>query len=274
MMAAPGGPSLDIDEQRKATEEESLNADVTYEVIRREGQKELDRSLSALAWSGLAGGLGMAFTPISEGLLRAHLPDAPWRPLVAKLGYPVGFLIVIMGSQQLFTENTLRPVVPVLATRSAMLFRKMLALWGVVLIANLIGSLLIAMVMGRSSLFDADVRDAMAAIAAESLSPGFGTIFLRAIFAGWILAALMWMMPAAETSHVHVIAVMTYIMGIGKFSHVIAGSAGVFHLVALGQISITTALSAFTLPALLGNTVGGVMIVAALNHAQVTAGGG
>lgn len=150
----------------------------------------------------------------------------------------------------------------------------MLALWTVVLVANLVGALVIAMVMGRTSLFDPDVRDAIAAIAAESISPGFGTIFLRGIFAGWILAALMWMMPAAETSHVHVIAVMTCIMGIGKFSHVIAGSAGVFFLAAMRQISVATALSAFTLPALLGNTVGGVMIVAALNHAQVTAGGG
>jgi formate/nitrite transporter FocA (FNT family) len=273
-MAGAQKQPLDPDEEKKATEEESLTADITYAVICREGEKELERSLGALAWSGFAGGLAMAFTPICEALLRSHLPDTEWRPLVTKLGYPVGFLIVILGSQQLYTENTLRPVVPVLSTRDPALFRKMLRLWGIVLLANLLGGFLVALVTARTTLLDPAVRDAMAAIAADGVAPGFAAIFLRAIFAGWILAALMWMLPAAESSHVFVIAVMMYVMGIGQFSHVIAGSAGVFHLVVLGQLSLARALGGFTLPALLGNTIGGVMIVAALNHAQVTSGGG
>jgi len=274
MTEQSGGPDLDADEEKKATDEESLSADVTYEVIRREGKKELERSLGALMWSGFAGGLAMAFTPICEALLRSHLPDTGWRPSVTKLGYPVGFLIVILGSQQLYTENTLRPVVPVLSTRDAALFRKMLQLWGVVLLANLVGGFVVAVVTARTTLLDPAVRDAMSLIASDSVAPGFWSIFVRAIFAGWILAALMWMLPAAESSHVLAIFVMTYVMGIGQFSHVIAGSAGVFHLVASGGMSIGTALGGFTLPALLGNTIGGVMIVAALNHAQVTTGGG
>ena len=118
-------PKLEPHERQKADEEEQLNADVTYEVIRREGEGELRRSPSALAYSSLAAGLSMGFSFLAQGLLRSHLPDTEWAPLVSKLGYAVGFLIVILGSQQLFTENTLTAVVPTLAQRSGRLFARM-----------------------------------------------------------------------------------------------------------------------------------------------------
>src|SRR3954453_15635744 len=101
-------------DQSEAAEEEaheraSPGGEVVYKAIMREGEDELDRPSSALFWSGLAAGLSMGFSLIAEGLLRAHLPDAPWRPTVAKFGYSLGFLIVVLGRQQLFTENTLTP---------------------------------------------------------------------------------------------------------------------------------------------------------------------
>jgi formate-nitrite transporter family protein len=104
----------DPETQQKAKEEETLDAAATHEVVRIEAEKELERAASALAWSGLAAGLAMGFSFVAEGVFRAHLPEAEWRPLIAKLGYPIGFLIVILGSQQLFTENTLTPMVPLL----------------------------------------------------------------------------------------------------------------------------------------------------------------
>jgi len=97
----------DPETQQKAKDEETLDAAATHEVVRIEAEKELERTASALAWSGLAAGLAMGFSFVTEGVLRSKLPDADWRPLIAKLGYPVGFLIVILGSQQLYTENTL-----------------------------------------------------------------------------------------------------------------------------------------------------------------------
>src|SRR5690242_9379179 len=116
----------DPETQQKAREEESLDAAATHEVVRREAQKELDRAAPALAWSGLAAGLGMGFSMVAEGVLRSALPDEPWRPLIAKIGYSVGFLIVILGSQKLFTENTLEPMVPLLHERTREQLRKVL----------------------------------------------------------------------------------------------------------------------------------------------------
>jgi hypothetical protein len=111
-------PELTRREEEEVEQRTSVKAHVVHEAVRRDGDTEFERSASALATSGLAAGLSMGFSFIGEGVLRRHLPDAPWRPLVAKLGYTFGFLIVIIGRQQLFTENTLTAVLPVLARRN------------------------------------------------------------------------------------------------------------------------------------------------------------
>jgi len=122
-------------------EAQSLDAKTTYEVIRREGKLELERSSDALFWSALAAGLSMGLSFLGEALLRAHLPEVPWRHPVSKLGYSLGFLVVILGSQQLFTENTLTPMVPLLSDKSRATLRNVLRLWAVVFVANLLGTL-------------------------------------------------------------------------------------------------------------------------------------
>src|SRR5215207_8874437 len=269
----PGkGPDLEEKEKQKADEEESLNASVTYEVIRREGEKELDRSPQALAWSGLAAGLSMGFILVAEGLLRSHLPDAPWRPLVAKLGYSVGFLIVILGSQQLYTENTLTPIVPLLTRKSGEMLGRVLRLWAIVLVTNLLGTIVFAWVLARTTVFDMEVHTAFLGVAREALRGDFATTLLRAIFAGWLIALLVWMLPAAQSEQVPVIVGMTYLVGVAGLAHIIAGSAEVAYLVARGAATWGDYFGRFVTPALLGNTLGGVTLVAALNHAQVVGG--
>ncbi len=270
----PHAPDLEPRERKKADEEESLNADITHEVILREGEQELERSTSALAWSGLAAGLAMGLSLVAEGLLHAGLPDAPWRPLVAKLGYSFGFLVVILGSQQLFTENTLTAVVPLLAHRTRRMLANVARLWTVVLLANLAGAFLFALVMARTAAFDAEAHAAFAEIGHKAMEGAFGTIVLKAVFAGWLIALLVWMLPAAQTAHVLVIVLMTWLVGVGEFAHIIAGSVEVFYLAARGLASWGEALTGFVVPALIGNVIGGVTLVAALNHAQVVSGGG
>src|SRR4051794_23768198 len=101
-------PEREISEE--ASERQSPGSHVVHEAIVAEGLEELSRTTAALAWSALAGGLSIGFSLVAEAALHAHLPDTAWRPLVSKLGYSVGFLIVILGRQQLFTENTLTPI--------------------------------------------------------------------------------------------------------------------------------------------------------------------
>jgi formate/nitrite transporter FocA (FNT family) len=214
----------------------------------------------------------MGFSLIAEAALHASLPDVSWRSLVTKLGYSVGFLIVILGRQQLFTENTLTPVLPFLERTTPVSLRNVLRLWVTVLLGNLVGAWALAMVVARTDLLSAEVRGAVSAIGRQAIEPGFGLILLRAIFAGWLIALLVWLQPAAESARIWVIVIITWVIGVGHFSHVIAGSTDVFALAAAGELSWSQALGGFVVPALIGNIIGGVGLVACLNHAQVKAG--
>jgi formate-nitrite transporter family protein len=212
----------------------------------------------------------MGFSMISQGLLQSHLPAMPWRPLITNLGYSTGFLVVILGRQQLFTENTLTVILPLLARRSATTFLGVARLWAVVLTANLIGALAIAWLIGNTNIFEQAVRDSFAAIGAAQIAARPATIFLRGIFAGWLIALTVWMLPAAEGSRPLIIIAMTYLVGLGGFAHVIAGSVEVLYVVVTsGAVHWIDYIVYFLLPALGGNIIGGVSLVALLNHAQV-----
>lgn len=256
-------------EDQEAEKRKSPSAKVIYKAIYMEAVSELSRSSSALFWSGLAAGLSMGFSMISEGLLKTYLPDADWSFLVSNLGYSVGFIIVILGKQQLFTENTLTPLLPLFDKKGYSTLINVLRLWGVVLVANLIGALVIGYLAARTEVFDLQVQKAFAAIGRTAMEPSFGVTLLRGIFAGWIIALIIWLMPYAETARLWVIIILTYIIGIGHFSHVIAGSVETFTLAFMGGTGWWSVLGHFILPALIGNMIGGISIVAVLNYAQV-----
>ena len=258
--------------EQQAREAESLDAKTTCEVIRREGKKELERSSDALFWSGFAAGLSMGFSFLGEALLRSHLQDASWRPLVAKLGYSFGFLIVILGSQQLFTENTLTPMVPLLKEKTGETLRNVLRLWGVVFVANMIGTLLFGLALARLAVVEPETQRALSDLAAEAMKHGFPVTLLHAVYAGWLVALLVWMLPAAETAKIPVIVLMTWLIGAGGFAHVIAGSSEVFYAAWRGEATWAQATVGYVLPSLIGNMLGGITLVAALNHAQVAEG--
>jgi len=266
----------DLSEKKRAEAEErtSVSVDVVHEAIRQDGEEELNRTASALAWSGLAAGLSMGFSFVVQALFRAHLPDQPWRPLLVRLGYPVGFLIVIIGRQQLFTENTLTAIIPLLARRNFFTLVRVLKLWTIVLLANLVGAHLFAWVVGNTPMFQPDVQSSMLAIAKQAADVGFGSAVLRGIFAGWLIAMVVWMLAAVDTGRVPIIIILTYVVGLADLTHIIAGSVEVLFLAMVGAKSWLSVVGGYLAPTLLGNIIGGVSLTAAVNHAQVVAGMG
>ncbi len=265
-------PELSEKQQQEAEDRTSVSAVVVHETIRHDGEEELQRPISALAWSGFAAGLSMGFSFVAEGLLRRYLPDAPWRPLVVSLGYPLGFLIVIIGRQQLFTENTLTAIIPLFARRNLVTLISVLRLWAVVLTANLVGAHLFAWVIGNTSVFHPSVQNALRELAQDAAAVGFGTAILRGIFAGWLIAMVVWMLAAIDTGRIAVIVILTYLVGLSGLTHIIAGSVEILFLVMTGRLSWFAYLGGYMLPTLLGNIIGGVSMVSAVNHAQVVAG--
>ncbi len=259
-------------EKKQVEERVAIGANVVYETIRREGEDELGRTVSALAWSAFAAGLSMGFSFIAEGLLASRLPDQVWRLLISRLGYCMGFLVVILGRQQLFTENTLTVVLPLLVRKDAETLMRMLRLWIVVLSGNLLGTFLFALCIAKTRLFDAHTQQCLTEIGASHLGVGFGTVIVKAIFAGWLIALMVWLLPAAESARVSIIIIVTYLVGIGGFNHIIAGSTTMFFLIVTHYISWKIYAVQFFIPTLLGNVIGGMSLVAALGHAQVVGG--
>ncbi len=265
-------PELTEKQQQEAEDRTSVSAIVVHEAVRQDGEEELNRPISALAWSGLAAGMSMGFSLVGQALLRTYLPDQPWRPLLVRLGYPLGFLIVIVGRQQLFTENTLTAIIPLLSRRNLSTLGLVLRLWTVVLLANLVGAHLFAWVVGNTPMFSGPVQNSMLALAKEAADVTFNVAILRGIFAGWLIAMVVWMLAAIDTGRITVIVILTYTVGLAGLTHIIAGSVEVLFLVMVGVKSWASVVTGYLIPTLIGNIIGGSSLTAAVNHAQVVAG--
>lgn len=260
-----------IQQARQIARRTAPGTAIVYHAVAEEGRAELSRPLRALFWSGLAAGLSMGFSMIAEALLYTHVPADDWRFIVSKLGYPIGFLIVVLGRQQLFTENTLTAVLPVLRERRLHTGLAMVRLWAVVLTANLLGAFLVAVLVGNLPVLRPEVNDAIRHIGLEALDGYAPAIALRAVFAGWLIALMVWLLPIAETGRIWVIIIITYIIGLGQFPHIIAGMVEVSTVAVMGHAPWNQVFIRYMLPTLVGNIVGGVLLVAALHHAQITA---
>ncbi len=254
-------------EQEEIEERSSPHVRVVHDVILKEGEEQLERNPYDLAWSGLAAGLSMGFSLLTQAYLQAALPDTSWRVLVVKLGYSVGFLIVILGRQQLFTENTVTPVIPLLHNFRRKFWRVM-RLWGVVLAGNLLGAFAFAVGIWLAPHIDAATRVAFLEIGRAVYNGSFADTFVSAIYAGWLIALMVWLLPFAQSGRVIMIIIITYVIGVGHLDHSIAGSVEVLYLVVAGEVSFVDYLGHFLVPAVLGNVLGGVVLVAMLNHRQ------
>jgi len=247
------------------------NAALIHETIRAEGESELERSLWAILLSGLAAGLSIGLSLIVQGELHAFIADESVRRLIAPLGYTVGFLVVVLGRQQLFTENTLAPILPLLHHRDRGTLLSVLRLWSLVLVSNIVGTWAGAFVLAHTDVFEPRVQDAFVDISRRTVEGTFSATFIRAVFAGWLIALMMWLMPAAKGSRAQVIIIMTYVLALGEFAHIVAGSVDCSLLVQTGKATLSDYVFVFFIPTLLGNVIGGTTLVALLNYGQVAA---
>lgn len=257
-------------EVQEASRRVSPRAAIVFETVRREGEQELSRPNAALAFSGLAAGLSMGFSLVATGMIDAGLPQTPWRPLVDNLGYALGFMIVILGRQQLFTENTVTAIIPLLDSKERLrTLGNVVRLWSIVLTTNLLGALLFALLVAHTNAFSPNVKHAFLQIGVTTLSFGFGPTLIKGIFAGWLIALMVWLLPAAAESRLAVILIITYVVGAAGLSHIIAGSVDALYAVVVGSASWSYYLLDFLLPVFIGNCLGGVLLVSILNYAQV-----
>ncbi len=261
---------LEADAEEKSVDDAAaLSPKMVYEVVRRSGEEELNRPTRSLIWSGIAAGIMISFSVLGEAILRTHLPDTSSRYLIENLGYSLGFLLVILGRMQLFTENTITTVLPVMGNPTMGMFGCAMRLWAIVLTANVVGAFCAAGIFAFTPAIPPELLPAITELSEHATGMPALTGFARAIPAGILVAAIVWLMPQAEEASFFVILTFTWLIAAGDFTHVVAGSVEMAFLLITGQLAISDAIFRFWLPVLAGNVVGGTAIFALMAWGQV-----
>jgi formate/nitrite transporter FocA (FNT family) len=256
---------------------ERPSAQDIYEQVANNARQELGRSSVSLAISGLAGGIFMGLSALGNAIAIALLTPAGTAPshvvlFVGRMFYPLGFIVVILGRSQLFTENTLYPVALVLAEKRH--FWKTLRLWATVLPANVLGALAFAAIASLTGALRPDMVQSLAALGVDAIHNPSSTIFWSGIMGGWIIATVAWLVSGSHsiTGSVMIIWMLTFVVGLGNFAHCIATSGEILAAVLIGKAAWTTYPN-WLFFAVAGNICGGVGMVTLLEYGQVIYGG-
>jgi len=250
---------------------ERPTAHAIYEQVAKNARQELDRDAFSLLVSGLAGGMGMGLTALATAIAAALLGNSGGAQFIVHTLYPIGFIVVILGRSQLFTENTLYPVALVLTERGHV--RDTIRLWALVLPSNICGALLFALLVTKTGAIKPEFVTAMAQMGVVASGGGIWPIFWSAVIGGWIIAMVAWLVSASHsiTGSVALIWLLTFVVGLGGFAHCIATSGEILAAVLTHQLGVLD-YARWIVPAVAGNICGGVLLVTLLEYGQTNAG--
>ncbi len=251
-----------------AEESTRRTAHEIFEKVEENAKDELRRSTRALAFSGVAGGMGMGLTGLGVACAQYVLGEGRWQEFVSLLFYPLGFVAIIIGRAQLFTENTLFPVALILSERKH--FLNTLRLWGVVFVSNIVGAILFALVAMKTGALRYEIGVHLANLGINSVGGTAQHIFWSGVIGGWIIALMAWTVTASHWTIAQVVVtwMLTAVVGLGHFAHCIATSGEILSAVLTGQLTAVS-YAHWLLFATLGNALGGVVFVTLLNFGQI-----
>ena len=261
---------LSCQEQVVLEEHERLSPHLLFEIIRRDGEEELSRPTKALLFSGFIAGILISFSFLFKAVLTIYLPDKPWSNLITCIGYTTGFILVILGRLQLFTENTITTMIPLFKDFSAVKFLNIMRLWGLVLFANLVGTFCAAIFFSLPTFVTPELATALHGIASHVVALTPMENIIKGIPAGILIAAIVWMMPLARSFSLFLIFFFTYFISLGNFAHVVVGSGELAYEVINGGAGLYDYIFRFLIPTGFGNILGGTLVITVLIYAQVS----
>lgn len=261
--------NLNAEERREAEERSPPAAKVVHAAVSKQGDDELDRPAGSLFWSAFAAGVAIMASLWTSGALYQHLPDTAWRETVVALGYPIGFIIVVLGQMQLFTEQTVVAILPLARERTASNLARVARLWALVLLGNLSGTAVVAALAVYGRVQPDEVLAGMTAVSTKLLERTAWETLAQAIPAGFIMAAVAWVRSAEDEFGFWIVLVLALAIGLCGFAHIVAGAAEAWLLFWSGHAGLGWVFTGFLIPALAGNVIGGTGLFAVLAHAQV-----
>jgi formate/nitrite transporter FocA (FNT family) len=239
----------------------------TTEILERvlyDADEEISRDTLQLFFSSLAAGFSITLTV----LLFSSMTALSNQKIVASLLYPLGFVYIIIGNYQLYTENTLPPVALTIERLSSV--PAMLIMWIVILLGNILGGTIGAMGLAYGNVLSPGASTALMEIAMKGIEADPITLFFKALFAGVIVAGVVWVDMAVTDSSTRLMLVYMAFLSIplGNLFHVVVSFTEMSYLIFIGEVPILSSIISFPLPVLLGNTVGGTLFVTVINYFQ------
>ena len=256
-------------EKNMLKENAPLQPKVIFHIIREEGEEEMSRSFRALAFSALAAGVFVSFSFLFRACFRMYMAEYSWEPLISSLGYTVGFLIVILGRMQLFTENPITTIIPVLEEFSWKRLWYVIRLWTTVFVFNILGTTLAALFLSLPNAVSPEVAVALHDLAEHVTRLNALDNIIKGIPAGIIIAALVWLSPGTRYFRFFAITFFIYFIALGEFAHVVVGSCEMAYEVIAGEAGFMDYFFRFLLPTGLGNVIGGTGIFTILIYNQI-----
>ncbi|PHQ39765.1 formate transporter [Halorubrum persicum] len=251
-----------------------FSSDEVFQRIIAAADEEVTSGSRELFFSGLAAGLAITIT----FMLYASLTAATGRnPILSVLLYPLGFIYIIIGGYQLYTENTLPPVALTLERLASV--PTLLRHWTIVLAGNFVGGGIGALVLSYGGVFTGDTVDVARYISEGGFKVGAVPLFFKAAMAGLIVAGVVWVGFASTDSVSRMLVVYLAFLAIplGDLFHVVVSFTEVLYLffeysIPLygAEISLYSGIVGFVIPVLLGNTIGGVVLVTLVNYFQTS----
>jgi formate/nitrite transporter FocA (FNT family) len=244
-----------------------FETDEVFQRIIAAADEEIDIGLRELFFSSLAGGFAITLTFLVYASMTASTES---HPVLSGILYPIGFVYIILGGYQLYTENTLPPVALFLERLASL--PALLRIWGVVIVGNFAGGTMGALILAQTGVFGDPAALAATDIAMKGIDTPFWDLFFKGGFAGLIVAGVVWLDYAVRDTITRFFLIyMAFLMiPYADLFHVVVSFTELMYLVFLGEPVLLSGLTGFILPVLLGNTIGGVVLVTVVNYFQTT----
>ncbi|QLD86368.1 formate/nitrite transporter family protein [Natronomonas halophila] len=244
-----------------------FSADEVFQRIIAAADEEVTSGGRELLFSGIAAGFAISIT----FLLYASMSAASDSKVIGAMLYPLGFIYIIIGGYQLYTENTLPPVALTIERLASL--PTLLRHWTIVLAGNFIGGAAGAVVLTYGGVFEpAAAEEALYIARKGAFETAWWSLFFKALFAGLIVAGVVWVSFASRDTISRMVVVYLAFLGIplGNLFHVVVSFTEALYLMFHGELAFVPGMTGFVLPVLLGNTIGGIVLVTVVNYFQTS----
>ncbi|MFA9415379.1 formate/nitrite transporter family protein [Natrinema sp. HArc-T2] len=244
-----------------------FSSDEIFQRIVAAADEEITSGSRELFFSGLAAGFAITITFLLYASLTASTDG---HPILSKLLYPLGFIYIIIGGYQLYTENTVPPVALTIERLASI--PALLRHWSIVLAGNFAGGALGAVALTWGGVFDEPAATAAMELAEKGVATPWWSLFSKAAFAGLIVAGVVWIVYASQDTISRLVVVYMAFLAIplGNLFHVVVSFTEMVYIVLAGELALLVGITDFVLPVLLGNTIGGIVLVTVVNYFQTS----